>query len=344
MLIQTDPLRELTAQIFAAAGCDRSEADCIARHLVDSNLCGFDSHGVIRIMQYVDNLRQGTVRPGQQMQVVRETETAAVVDGNLGFGQVICEQAMELAAGKAKQAGMALVTIRNCGHVGRLGDWAEQLARADLISLHFLNTTGLGMMAVPFGGSDRRLSLNAMAFCVPVAGRQPLLLDCTTTVTAEGKIRVARNQGVPVPPGTIVDEQGRPTTDPNDFYDGGAVLPFGGHKGYGLNIIADVLTGALSGGGCTAPDAEYLINNSTCIAIDPDPLTDREAYFGEITRYCDWVTDSPPSEPGREVIMPGTFEHRTRAERQSAGILIDDTTWGQIVELAVSLGVETRIE
>jgi len=339
MLAQMTPLTDFTARIFVAAGCGQREANCVARNLVDANLCGHDSHGVIRIMQYVGYMQEGTVRAGEEIKIVCETDTALVVDGNLGMGQVICEQTMDRVARKAKKHGLAIGSIRNTGHMGRLGYWAEQLARDDLISLHFLNTTGLGMLAVPFGGTDRRLSLCAVAACVPCETRPPLLLDFTTTVVAEGKLRVARNQGVQVPPGTIVDKSGQPTTDPNDFYDGGALLPIASHKGHGLNMIADILSGALSGGGCTAPGKDFLQNTMTCIAIDPAPLVDRKAYFAEIQRYCAWVTDSPPSKPGHDVLAPGDVEHRTRQEREHSGIPIDETTWGQITELAVSLGL-----
>ena len=339
MLIQAIPLTEISEKIFVAAGCAHDEAACIARNLVDANLCGHDSHGVIRIMQYVSYLQEGTVRAGQDMTIVHETNTALVVDGNLGMGQVICQRTMERLASKVQQHGMAMGSIRNTGHMGRLGYWAEQLAREGLISLHFLNTTGLGMLAVPFGGTDRRLSLCAVAACVPCEDRPSLLLDFTTTVVAEGKLRVARNRGVPVAPGTIVDKHGRPTTDPNDFYDGGALLPIASHKGHGLNMITDILAGALSGGGCTAPGVEILQNTMTSIAIDPSPIVDRKAYFEEIRRYCDWETGSPPSEPDGEVFVPGDVEQRNRQQREAAGITIDDTTWEQILQLAESYGV-----
>jgi uncharacterized oxidoreductase len=270
MIIQAGPLEKATAAIFVAAGCEPGEADCVARHLVDSNLCGHDSHGVIRIARYLGFMKNGTVRPGQHAKVVFENATALVIDGNMGFGQVIGEETMNRLAPMAKKVGMALATIRNCGHAGRLGDWAEQLAQHGLISMHFLNTTGLGMMAMPFGGSDRRLSLNPLAICVPVAGRPPVLLDITTTTVAEGKLAVARNKGEKVPLGTIVDKAGNPTTDPNDFYAGGALLTVGGHKGYGLNVVTDLLSGGLSGGGCTRPGVTVMANTMTSLGM-PHP-------------------------------------------------------------------------
>lgn len=340
MLIGAAALERLTERIFEAGGCAPDEAACVARHLVDSNLCGHDSHGVLRIPRYLAFIKDGVVHPGRRGRVVFENDTALVIDGEMGLGQVIVEDAMARLAVKAKKAGMALATIRNCGHAGRLGDWAEQLAAADLISLHFLNTTGLGMLAMPFGGSDRRLSLNPLAVCVPVPGRPPVLLDITTTTVAEGKLAVARNKGESVPLGTIVDRHGQPTTDPNDFYAGGALLTMGGHKGYGLNVITDLLSGGLSGGGCTRPGETKLVNTLTALAIDPAPFTDRDAYVAEIARYLDWVKGSPPSQPGGEVLLPGEIEHRTRQARRAGGVPLDEATWRQIVEAAASVGID----
>lgn len=339
MLIRAEPLTDLVTRIFVAAGCDADTASCVSRHLVDSNLCGHDSHGVLRVPRYVGFVEDGKVDPNGRMRVVFSSGALTVIDGELGFGQVVAEAAMDLLAANGRESGIALATIRNSGHVGRLGDWAEQLARHDLVSLHFLNTTGIGMRAVPFGGSDSRLSLSPICICVPVEGDRPILLDMTTTVVAEGKLAVARNKGEQVAPGTIVDKDGRPTTDPNDFYAGGALLPIAGHKGSGLNVMTDLLSGALSGGGCTRPGVTQLVNTMTSIAIDPRQLTDREAYVAEVARFAAHVTASPPREPGDEVLLPGDVEHRTRLERRRDGIPLDDATCAQVLEAGRTVGM-----
>ncbi len=342
MHIQAEALERVVTRIFAAAGCGGDEASCVARHLVDSNLCGHDSHGVIRVLRYVHFVRDGWVRTGQHIRVVTDAGSMVVIEGNRGFGQVICEEAMTLLAERTRAHGLALAALRNVAHIGRLGDWAEQLGRDGLVSLHFINTTGLGMLALPFGGSDRRMSLNPLSICVPVEGRPPILLDMTTTVVAEGKIAVARNKGERLAPGLIVDKSGAPSTDPEDFYAGGALLPIAGHKGAGLNFMTDLLSGALSGGGCTAPGVTELESSMTSIAIDPARLTDRGAYAAEVKRYADWVTASPPREPGGKVMAPGEVEQNTRAERARDGIPLDDATWSQIVEAAATGGITAR--
>ena len=329
------------AAVFEAAGCVLGEAATIAKHLLGANLTGHDSHGVIRVHQYLGYIREGTVRPGQHATLVRETANLAVVDGNLGFGQVVGEEAMALLAKKAKHAGLAMIALRNSGHLGRIGGWAELLAEADLVSLHFVNTSGFGMYVVPFGGSDRRLSLNPVAIGVPVTGRETVLLDFTTAMCARGKVAVARNKGERMPPGYILDRYGQPTDDPNEVYEGGAVLPFGGYKGYGLNVIADLLAGGLSGGGCTRDGTSILINNMTSVAIDPGVFADLEAYAAEIRRYGDWVKASPPRTSADEVLLPGEPEHRARETRSRDGIPIDETTWSQLLAAAESVGLES---
>ena len=161
-----------------------------------------------------------------------------------------------------------MVGLRNCGHLGRLGDWAEMAAEAGQVSLHFLNTSGAQRVA-PFGGSDRRLSTNPMAIGVPLAGGPPAILDITTSTVAEGKLMVALNKGEQVPEGWIVDKHGKPTTDPKDFYDGGALLTIGAHKGSGLSILTDLLAGAITTGRSSDPDDTVLRNNMLSIYIAP---------------------------------------------------------------------------
>ncbi len=205
-----EQLKRLVQTIFAKAGCEALEAERIAYHLVEANLAGHDSHGVIRVSYYIDYLRNDMVRANQSMNVVFETDVLAVVDGNLGFGQVIGEQAMQLGINKAERHGVAIVALRNCGHLGRIGDWPEMASRAGKASLHFVNTSGFGLLVAPFGGIDRRLSANPIAAGIPVADGSPIILDISTCAIAEGKIKVAFNKGTRVPQNCILDADGNP--------------------------------------------------------------------------------------------------------------------------------------
>jgi uncharacterized oxidoreductase len=339
MNLQADQLEAMVAAIFEHAESAPEEARTIARHLVGANLVGHDSHGVIRVSRYVQYQREGKVRPNQRASIAFETDGLALVDGHRGYGQVIGEQAVRIGIDKAKATGIALVGLREVGHVGRVGDWAEMAADAGQVSLHFVGTTGLGMLMVPFGGSDRRLSLCVVAAGIPRAAKPPVIYDVATSVVAEGKVMVARNKGVRLPEGHLIDKDGKPTTDPNDLYAGGALLPFGGHKGSGLAVIADLLAGALTGAGTSQRRETELVNTMCSIYIDPGRLPDRAAFDAEVDAFVAWIKGSPPADPNGEVLVPGDIERRTRAHRLTHGIPLDDTTLGEITTAAVSVGL-----
>jgi uncharacterized oxidoreductase len=340
-----DRLERLVSDIFAAAGCRAAEHERIARYLVEANLVGHDSHGVIRVPSYIDWLRSGKVIANQSLKVVFENDVLAVVDGQFGFGQVMGEEATKLLIAKASRQGVAVVALRNSGHLGRIGDWAAMAARAGKVSLHVVNTSGGGILVAPFGGNERRLSANPIAAGVPVEGGEPIIVDISTCTIAEGKIKVAFNQGVTVPEGCIVDGGGRPTDDPKAFYASppGAILPLGGHKGYSLSVLAEVLAGALTGGGCSHFGVDRVANNMFSVGIDPAFLRSSQDFSGEIERFIAHVKSSRTVAPEGEILMPGEPEARTRARRMRDGIELDATTWRQILVVAESLGVNAAM-
>jgi uncharacterized oxidoreductase len=345
--IQHDRLTSLVAAVFQAAGCQPPEDDIVARRLVGSNLVGHDSHGVIRVPIYIQWLRQGMVLANQKMDVVFENDCLAVVDGQFGFGQSIGEQAVDLGVHKCRRQGVSVVALRNCGHLGRIGDWAERAANEGIVSLHFVNTSGLGMLVPPFGGIDRRLSANPIAAGLPADDDQePIILDISTSSVAEGKLKVAFNKGIQVPPGCIIDHDGNPTTDPKVFYGNppGAILPFGGHKGYGLGVLAEIMAGALTGGGCTKPGITRLSNGMLSIYIEPEMLDCDGMYYEELSSFVEFCKSSRRVDPAVDILMPGQVESRTRAHREASGIELDEKTWGQITQAAAEVGLtEQRI-
>lgn len=342
MKLYPDRLRKLTTAIFHQAGCLPPEAERIAAHLVEANLVGHDSHGVIRVPSYVHWLRTGKVFANRSIQVVFENEAIAVVDGQFGFGQTIGEQAVQLGIDKSSRHGVAVIALRNSGHLGRIGDWPLMAARAGKVSLHFVNTSGAGILVAPFGGINRRLSANPIAAGVPSAGGPPILLDMSACTIAEGKIRVARNKGVPVPENCIIDARGRPTTDPEVFYADppGAILSIAGHKGYGLAVLCEVLAGALTGGGCSNPqNADRVVNGMLSIYLDASFFQSDAAFTAEINQFIDWVKSSEKAAPNGTILMPGEIEEQTKARRERDGIELDATTWSQLLETAQAVGL-----
>jgi uncharacterized oxidoreductase len=237
--------------------------------------------------------------------------------------------------------------LRSSAHLGRLGDWAELAAEAGLASLHFVNATGIPLRVVPHGGRDGRGTTNPIAIGIPVEASGPVVLDFATSATAEGKVRVARNKGVAIPPDCLLDAEGRPTTDPNKLYTDppGNLVPFGGatsgHKGGALWLMVDLLAGGLTGGGCSRPPggAPRFSSSMLSIVIAPQAYADAGALGAEIRRHVEFVKSSRPRTPGGEVLLPGEPERRARAERLASGIPIDPTTWDQILASGEQVGL-----
>lgn len=342
MNVSAHGLRRLTARIFSGGGCDPTEAERVAHYLIEANLVGHDSHGVIRTTAYIDWLLAGKVLANQQLTTILETDALAVVDGNFGFGQTIGELAVDLGIAKCARHGVAVIALRNSGHLGRIGDWPLRAAQAGLVSLHFVNTSGAGMLVAPYGGIDRRLSACPIAAGVPVAGSEPLLVDVSMCTIAEGKIRVALNKGVPVPDHCIIDSQGQPTNDPRVFYADppGAILPMGQHKGYALAMITEVLAGAFTGGSCTSPaHAQRLANSMFSVYFDPRHFGDADSIGAEVRRFVEFVKSARRADANQEILVPGEIESRCRASRLGTGIPLDPSTWRQLLDVAARVNV-----
>jgi uncharacterized oxidoreductase len=345
IVMRCDRLTRLVCRVFEAAGCPAAEALLIAQHLVDADLCGHDSHGLMRVSRYLDLMRQERVFPGRSAVRVIDNGPLAVFDGQLGFGQAIAAQAMEIVADKAEEHGVAVVGLRNSGHLGRLGAWAENLAGRGLISVHFANSSGFSILVAPHGGSDRRLSSNPIAAGIPRSGMDPIIVDMATSTVSEGKVQVALNRGERLPPGAIVDGDGKASVDPSAFYSArpGALLPFAEHKGFGLSLLCEVLAGSLTGGWASnpqSPTAGHLVNNMLSIAIDPRSMIGETFFADDVKRLSQWVRASPPLDPSSPVMLPGERSAHLRSKRQSEGIPLDATTWADFRTAAAQLGVQ----
>lgn len=330
------------AALFAAAGNPPAPAAAIARHLVSSNLAGHESHGVIRVPLYLDWQRQGRVVPGRTGFVASDAGAVATLDGEFGYGQVVGETMVAEGAARADRHGAAVIALRHAGHLGRIGGWAEMAAELGLVSLLFVNSPGRGGIQVaPAGGRERRLAPNPLAIGVPQRDGPPLVLDITTSVVPEGKVRVALNRGAELPAGAIVDAEGRPSRDPRAYYGppAGALLPIAEHKGAGLCMMIDLLAGALTGGGCSDPRVDGKGNNMLAVFLAPDRLAGGEALRDDARDLALWMKSAAPLRAGDEILVPGEIEARNRAERMERGIPLDAETLRQIAAAAASLGV-----
>jgi uncharacterized oxidoreductase len=341
-------LEQLAIEIFRAMGSDLTESLNVGRHLALANLTGHDSHGVLRISQYVKAIRDGRIRVNSHVQVVRESPAGVLLDGQLAFGQVIAVEAMRLAIEKARESAVCAVSVFNSNHVGRLAAHTQLAAEAGMIGLLTVNAGGAGQLVAPFGGVTPRLATNPISIAVPSPdGSPPLVLDIATSVAPEGKLRAYRQRGERVPDGWIIDHAGRPSNDPKDFYGPppGALLPLGGpagHKGYGLALMFDILAGGLSGAGCSRPNPQPTGDGLFLMAIDVRQFSAIEDFKSCVAELVGHMKSSSPAPGFQEVMVPGEYEYRLEQKRRSEGIFIEETTWAEIQAIARELGVSEQ--
>ena len=333
---QSEKLKQFSSQVFKAAGATADEAPIVSDALVNANLAGHDSHGVIRIPEYVRWMEQKLVTIGAHARVVRESDSFAVVEGDWGFGQVIGRETMELAIQKCQKAGVATVALSQCCHIGRVGDYPRMAADKGLAAVMFVNTHGGGKLVAPWGGRERRLAANPISIAIPRQNTTPIVVDISTSAIAEGKVRGMFNRKEPVPPGNIMDADGLPTTDPAKFYGPpqGALFPFGGHKGFGLGLVADILAGALSGGGCSRKDANRVGNTFLTFVLDVDRLRGNDAFYADVEQLVEYVKSSALAPGSKGILIPGEPETNEEMRRSKEGISVDEETWRQITEVA----------
>ncbi|MDP2257543.1 MAG: Ldh family oxidoreductase [Polaromonas sp.] len=375
---QAPELQAQVATILVAAGSSPEEAATVAANLVQANLSGHDSHGVGMLPRYVDAVLEGGLKPNTSVRVVLDTGSLLTLDGQRGYGQVVGEQAMALGISRAQTHGSCIMTLGNAHHLGRIGHFAEMAVAQDLVSLHFVNVLSRPVVA-PFGGADGRYGTNPCCIGIPLKGHRVasersegpprassappggsephavgsvgahFLLDFATSRVAQGKMRVAHNEGRRVEPGTLIDEYGHPSTDPgvvvvpqsNGLF--GALLAFGEHKGYGLAVACELLGGALTGGGTwhrpTDPAVRAVINGMLTILIDPARLGTQAVFEQEAMAFVDWLTAGPVAPGFDAVQIAGDPERASRAQRAVDGIAVDLQTWQEIVAAGHRVGV-----
>ena len=347
--VEADPLRQFTTRILRAVGASDEVAGEVARHLVKSNLSGHDSHGVIRIPQYVRQIDSGEIVPSALPEILRESPGTALVDARRGFGHFSTAFALEWAMRQARQHGVTAVAVRHSTHIGRVGEYTERAGEQGLIAIVTVGAGGPGVGGMMLhGGRGRFFGANPWSIGIPALERSPMMFDGSTSTVAEGKVRVARAKGAALPPGCIVDREGRPTTDPNDFYAGGALTPLGGevagHKGYGL-AFASVLLGALAmiddpdptliGASVVqeTPDKRGILAGVFLVVIDP-------AFFGDAGHYRAMASEMlaaakriPPAPGTPEVLVPGEPEVLMREQRSRQGIGLPEATWQDLAKV-----------
>jgi LDH2 family malate/lactate/ureidoglycolate dehydrogenase len=342
-----EELHGLVRGILLAAGADERNAERVAEGLVLSDLSGVETHGVHHLPGYVADIRAGYIVPTAWPETISETPTSALITGNWTFGFSAAKYAMEAAIRKAKEHNVAVVGIVQAGHIGRLGEYAEMAAAEGMISFTWAGGYSEDQQTtVPHGGRKRVLHTNPLSMGFPAGEEPPLVLDFATTATSGSKVVLARKRKQQVPPGCIIDKDGNPTTDPEDFFTGGAHLPFGGHKGYAIMLAVEYLGRILTGSDSYAEAHRGGIyqrhQGVSMMALKADvfqPMKDLIRRSDELERRMRSV---PPAPGFKEVLVPGDMEQRAREVRRREGIPVADDTWRELTELAASLGVEVQ--
>ena len=347
MRIGHEDLTNYTKDIFSRAGASDTEAQIVAEELVQSNLMGVDSHGVLRIPQYLWQMEDKFILPNADVKIVKDTMTTAIIDADHGFGHVAGRKVADTVIRKAGENGVACAISINSAHIGRLGAYTERIARSGLIAFGTAGLYSSGPLA-PFGAAQARLGTNPISWAVPRGEGDPILMDGATTVVAEGKLRTYIQKGESVPEGWIRDGYGRDTTDPEDFYKTprGTILPLGGKtggaKGSALAVMADLFSIALANDDywtCLQEGKKLSTENGLFLfAVNPDCFFGKTNYERQVQNHADYIKSAKPAAGFSEVLLPGELEFRMAGKRRKEGIDISDETWNGIVSIAADMG------
>lgn len=334
-------LQTACTQIFARLGLPEADADLLADSLVEADLRGVHSHGILMVPGYVKQIRTGRINLRPQIQIARETAGTVLIDGDNGMGQVVARRAMELATAKAKQNGIGVAAVAHSNHYAAGAYWTLKAVAQNMVGLAL---TGAGAIVAPWGGQTKLFGTNPWTIAVPAGTEYPIVLDMATSVVAHGKIAWALKRGDKIPLGWALDADGQPTDDPARGFSG-RLLPFGAYKGYGMMVIVDMLANALSGGAfgpelsAAGAAGEALNIGHYFQAIDVSAFMPIEAFKARVDGYVRMVKQSELEEGSNEVLLPGEREFRLAEERRRTGIAMPVTLVAELEEIAKSLGI-----
>lgn len=339
VVIHAPELRDRIFDVFRALDCPEPVCRRVARSLVESNLVGHDSHGVMRVPGYAQAIQAGRLNPHGAIRVVKETVSTALVNCEHNFGQVAATRGMEIAVAKALHHDIAFVVLQDCGHTGRLGEYVVAAAEQGFMGLVICNGSSPGGIVAPFGGTGRALGSNPMAWGVPGGDGRPIFLDFATSVVAQGKIEVAADKNELLPEGWLLDRDGCATRDPNEQFAGGVMLPFGGYKGYALGALIELAAGGLSGAGNPLQPDYTWSQGTVLVAVRIEafqPLDGFKQMVADYTRRLKATRRAPDCE---EILLPGEPEWRCKEARDRTGIPLPERTWNRVRETALALGL-----
>ena len=336
-----DQMRQLGIKMFKAGGASPEQAETVTELLVDTSLHGIDSHGVRLIPYYVMSVKSGKIRPHAEITVLKETLTTALWASAHQFGHVVAKKAMEAAITKAESYQMGWVSTVS-PHIGALYYYSLMAAKKDMFGIVTGRTTNY--RTTPYGGREGRLATNPLSICIPAHEEKPILLDIATSIVAAGHLAVMAARGEKAPSGWLLDKNGNPTTDPDDYnLRGGFLTPFGTYKGYGISVIIQALPNFLPGIAIEDERSQGITHAHTFMALDPAGFMPTHDYKTRTDALIRFIKSCPPL-PGRQVLMPFDREWAEMARRTKEGIPVDDPFWTRFIEVGQEIGIDVNKE
>ncbi|MGI9363678.1 MAG: malate/lactate/ureidoglycolate dehydrogenase [Rhizobiaceae bacterium] len=331
--------------VLQSFGCQKGEAEIVSDHLVEANLAGHDSHGVGMLPMYGAQVKDGNLVPNQTPDFVQRNGAVSVVDAKQGFGHRMTLLALDHAMETVSAYGVAVLALRNSGHISRVGTYSEYCAARGYASIHMVNVVGHEPIVAPFGAREGGFSTNPVSMAMPVDGKAEPLLDMATSTVAFGKVRVASNKGEKVAPGWVIDGEGLETTDPDPMaqHKIGALSAFGNHKGSGMGIFAELMAGALAGTNTIDTAANFpngVLNNMLSIIMYPGSFDDPASVQERAQGFNQSIRAKQPAKGLSEVLLPGDPENISRSKRAVEGVPVDDETIRQIMEISDRFGLD----
>ena len=339
--IDPERLLHFATAVYEKAGLSPSDAHLCADSLVQADLCGHQSHGVLRLSWYVARMMAGVCDPKARPSLIVDGGAMAVIDGHDAMGQVVAEQGAREAIARAKSHGIAAVAMRNSNHFGTAFYFTLMAARAGCIG--FLSTNASPAMA-PWGGREKRLGNNPWSWACPAGRHAPMVLDMANTGVARGKIYLAKQKGQKIPLGWAINAKGAPTTDPMEAIEG-IILPIAEHKGYGISLMMDMLSGVLTGSGFASDVAgPYQAKRRSMaghfmIAINIETLQPLDLFCTRVEELIAQMKGAPLAEGFDEIFYPGEIEAKNDAMNRKDGLLLPEDTLRDLSKLANEFGL-----
>ena len=341
-------LEAFIASVLGALGLPESDAATCAARMTESDLRGVDTHGIFRLPHYCQRIRAGGINLRPKVHPVKENAVTALVDGDNAMGQVVMTYAMQLAIKKAAEAGLAWVGTFNGNHAGCAAVYSTMPVAHDMVGMYM--TVANGNHMPPWGGVERILGTNPISIAIPAGTEPPIALDIATTVVAAGKVKLAAQKGETMPIGWMIDRKGQPLTDPKRSSEG-FLLPIGGYKGYGLNVVIGMLAGVLNGAAFGRNVVDFTQDVATrnnsghmILAMRVDNFQPADAFKGEMDRVIREIRESERMEGVDRIWLPGEMEFYKIRERQARGIPLNAALVEQLRQLAKELKLADRLE